>query len=59
MISPDLNPETDHLTLAGLLRSRYITAMGQFSVSKAVQLQRRTLEYAMTNGYNCKCSNNH
>ena len=47
------------MTLAGLLRSRYITAMGQFSVSKAVQLQRRTLEYAMTNGYNCKCSNNH
>lgn len=28
--------------------------MGQFSVSKAVQLQRRTLEYAMTNGYNCE-----
>ena len=30
----------------------YIAAMGQFSVSAAVQLQRRTLEYAMTNGYN-------
>ena len=30
----------------------YVAAMGQFSISAAVQLQRRTLEYAMTNGFN-------
>ena len=30
----------------------YITAMGQFSVGAAVQLQRRTLEYVMYNCYN-------
>ena len=34
----------------------FIAAMGQFSISASVQLQRRTFEFAMRNGYNMQCA---
>ena len=34
----------------------FITAMGQFSISTSVRLQRRTFEFAMRNGYNMQCA---
>lgn len=50
--SLDVNTDSNTRQRDNCMIDAYITAMGQFSVSKAVQLQRRTLEYAMTNGYN-------
>lgn len=50
--SLDVNTDSNTRQRDNCMIDAFIAAMGQFSVSKAVQIQRRTLEYAMTNGYN-------
>lgn len=50
--SLDVNTDSNTRQRDNCMIDAYIAAMGQFSISKSVQLQRRTLEYAMTNGYN-------
>ena len=50
--SLDVNTDSNTRQRDNCMIDAYIAAMGQFSISKSIQLQRRTLEYAMTNGYN-------
>jgi hypothetical protein len=50
--SLDVNTDSNTRQRDNCMIDAYITAMGQFSVGAAVQLQRRTLEYVMYNGYN-------
>ena len=54
--SLDVNTDSNTRQRDNCEMDAFIAAMGQFSISASVQLQRRTFEFAMRNGYNMQCA---